>query len=159
MDDRKYKDRFYMQKESANPEVPEAVVDLELNFKGMYIKQITGLSDKGNPKNIYFEKYAESDKLRSYAPKDVKLDATEISIVAVFLGDNCRDVFDSFFEYVRNGRIDYWDNIRKRKTRMMLSGEVKLSDDNLKGSDKYIIASFPFQNLYGKTEKVVDIEE
>lgn len=137
---------IYMQKEGE-----AAPKDLESAFLGLKYYQSKGLSNKGEPKNIYYEEYADSERVRVYIPETVCLESTDITLTLYFKGENRRDVFDTFYAYIENGKILFWDDVRKRKVLMVLNGEVSLSDDIFIGSDVYMSADFTFKNLYGRS--------
>ena len=144
--------KFYMQvfgKETVQP-----IIDLEDFYKGMYFAKVSGLSDKGKPKNIYTEEYADSDALRVHLPETVYREATKIVLSLVFVGENRRDIYDSFYNYVNGEKLYYWDSARNRKASMVLEEPIEIDEDILVGSQPYIVVDFRFRNLYGECEKV-----
>lgn len=148
--------KFYMRRVGTADDESQPVMDLERDFPNLYVKEVKGLSTKGEPKNICFESYAEEDGQRVYLPDDVKRKSTSITIVVAVLGQDARCIYDRFYEYVRNGQFEYWDTARKRKARLVLSSEVTLNDDMMKGDTPYLIASLPFTNLWGDTKKLCE---
>lgn len=152
MDDYKH----YMQLYGTSDDMSQPIKDLERDFVGLKYKEATGLDAKGKPKNIYFEEYADSDEVRAYIPESICREATEVKLTFVFLGTERRKIFNDFYEYVKVGKHKYWDNVRKKMVYIVLNGEVKPSSDILIGDKPYIIATFPFKNLYGQS---FDVEE
>lgn len=128
-------------------------VDICKRFSGMKYLRCSGLSSKGSPKNVYSESYAETDELRMYFPDNAVLSNTDIEFEFVFSGENRRDVYDDFCEWIAGHRIVYWDTCRMREVEMYLSDAISPSDDYLYGSSPYMSAKFKFKNIFGKTSK------
>lgn len=143
--------KHYMQKYGTEDDASVPIMDLEKDFSGLVYIEATGLSSKGAPKNVYFETYAESDETRVHIPENICRDSTEIKITFGFGGKDRREMFDTFYNYVKHGKIKYWDTARKRMAKMVLDSPVEPSDDILKGSEPYILADFTFRNLFGET--------
>ena len=139
--------KFYMQ-EIAKPDT-KPIKDLEVDFSGMKYLSCKGLSSKGKSR-VYTEQYADSNGIRVYIPTTYTVD---IEFEFVFAGDNRRDVFDTFYEYVKNKKLRYWDNVRNRQVEMYLSDKVEPSEDILLGSTPYIKATFKFTNINGISTK------
>lgn len=137
---------FYMQIIS-NPD-NEPIRDLETFFSGMKYLYCKGLSAKGKIR-AYTETYAEKNGVRLYLPPTPTVDTVDIEFAFLFLGDNRRETFDSFYEYVKGKRVRYWDNVRNRQVEMYLSDKVDPSDDYLLGEQPYIQAVFKFTNING----------
>lgn len=142
---------YYMQRYGTADDESQPVMDLEADFPGLVYKESTGLSSKGAPKNIYLESYAESNESRVYVPETVCRDSTEIKLKFGFGGASRRETFDSFYDYVSQGKVKYWDTLRNRVAYMVLNSAVEPSDDVVLGAQPYIIAEFPFTNLFGNT--------
>lgn len=140
-----------MQKYGTADDAGVPIMDLETDFPGLHYLSADGLSAWGAPKNVYFETYAESPETRVYVPDTVCYDSVDISMAFAFTGDNRRDIYDDFCEYVSQGRIRYWDTARDREVCMVLAGAVEPEDDILKGSTPFILARFTFRNLYGRS--------
>lgn len=147
---------IYMRRFGTDSDETQPVIDLEADFPGLRYKESKGLSAKGAPKNIYVEEYADSDRARVFIPEEVCREATEITLTLLFVGEDRRKVFDDFYDYVKNGKFYYWDDVRKRKAAVVLNSAVEPSDDIFKGSDVYIQADFTFQNLYGQTFRLCE---
>lgn len=142
--------KFYMQ-EIAKPDT-KPIKDLEVDFSGMKYLSCKGLSSKGKSR-VYTEQYADSNGIRVYIPTTLTVDTVDIEFEFVFVGDNRRDVFDTFYEYVKGRRLRYWDNVRNRQVEMYLSDKVEPSEDILLGSTPYIKATFKFTNINGISTK------
>lgn len=126
---------------------------LEDDFEGLRYKKCTGLSKFGKPKNIYIENYAETDELRVFIPENVVRENTEIELELCFSGNNRRNVYDNFVNYITGHRIKFWDTCRKREVEMILVEAIEPSEDILTGSIPYIVASFKFTNCNGQTKQ------
>lgn len=129
-------------------------VDIEAEYKGLIYANCAGLSDKGKIKNIYTESYPEADELRVSIPEKPKRENTKIELELIFSGEDRRNQFDRFVEFVTGYKVRYWDTCRKRQVDMILMEEVKPSDDYLKGDNPFMVATFKFDNLTGDTTSV-----
>lgn len=132
--------------------VEQPIVDLEATFDGLKYKEATGMSAKGKPK-IYVENYPETSEARVYIPDDVVRENTNIDLTLVFIGDNRRNVFDSFVEFITGKKLKLWDTVRNRVAHLVLNDKVDMDEDVLKGDIPYIVAKFSFLNLFGETFK------
>ena len=139
----KYK--FYIRKDGDNVEK-----DLEVDFEGLRYVKCEGLLDKGKRKNIYTESYSDSDELRVWQGDEVTREATDITFTFVFMGDNRQAVYEDFYNYVKNGKLTYYDTARNKEALMVLIEAYKPKEDNWKGSTPYIQADFKFKNLRGE---------
>jgi hypothetical protein len=100
--------------------------------------------------NIYTEEYSDSDTLRVWQGEEVTRKATTITFTFFFLGDTRHEAFNNFYNYIKNGKITYWDTARNKEALLVLADEVKISEENWKGSTQYFSVSFKFQNLWGE---------
>lgn len=140
--------KHYMQKDG------ESAKDLEIDFEGLKYSKCTGLLDKGKRKNVHIENYADSDTLRVWQGDTVTREATNITFTFFFVGDNRQGTFDMFYNYIKNGRITYWDTKRKKKALLILVDKTEPKEDVYKGSIPYISIDFKFQNLWGECKDV-----
>lgn len=131
-------------------------VDIEEKFSGLKYMSAKGLFDKGKPKNRYTEVFADSDKLRVWVGEEICREATEIDFVFVFEGELRQRTFESFYEYISTGRVDYWDNQRKKWAKMVLLDEFTTKEEKWLGSKPYIELSVKMQNIYGECETVTN---
>lgn len=143
--------KFYMQ-EIASPD-NKVVKDLEKDFSGLKYLSSKGVSSKGTQR-VYTEEYSEANGVRVHIPKDTTVEAVDVQFEFAFIGATRRDVFDSFFDYVKGKKIRYWDSARNRKIEMYLSDKVEPSEDILIGSTPYIKATFKFKNINGFSQKI-----
>lgn len=148
--------KFYMQKEKpfVEGEPTEKVYDLEKDFSGLKYSSCKGLLSKGRRKNIYTESYHDSDELRVWQGEEVFREATSISFTFYFIGEDRQSVYQSFYDYVKNGKIRYWDTKRKKEALLVFQEAIEVSEDAYKGSTPYIMVDFKFQNLWGETQDV-----
>lgn len=143
--------KFYMQKVDANGAlISDTLKDLERDFEGLKYSRCEGLMNKGKRKNIYTEQFSDSDTLRVWQGDNVTREATTITFTFVFAGNDRKSVYESFYEYVKNGIISYYDTARMKEARIVLIDALEPSDDIYKGSTPYIKAEFKFQNLWGE---------
>lgn len=147
--------KFYMSRYIKVTDSWEKEISLEDYFLGMKYMECQGLSKFGKVKNIYTETYAETDELRVFIPTKAVRGNTDLEFKFAFIGENRRDIYDRFVEWLTGYKITYWDTCRNRKVLMYLSDAVEPGDDELYGSQPYVIATFKFKNMRGQTEKKV----
>lgn len=126
------------------------IKDLEKDFIGLKYCKCVGLEARGERKNVYTENYADSDEIRVWQGKDVTREATEIVFTFYFLGDSRQSIIDSFYEYIKNGIISYWDTKRYKKAYMIFKDKFTISEDMFVGSTPYKKVDVTFQNLWGE---------
>ena len=146
---------FYMQAVDKNGNLISGTKkDLEKDFEGLRYLRCEGLNAIGKPR-VYTEKYADSDRLRSYVPSNITNDATTVKLSLCFMGQNRQKAYDNFNAYVRSGYHAYWDTARNKRFDFFLSDSIDVSDEMWYGSTPYFEATYTLQNLNGKT---VDVE-
>lgn len=129
--------------------------DIESYFIGLHYLKCTGADIYGKPKNIFTETYAETSELRVYLPETVARENTDVEFEFVFDGENRRDTYHSFVEWLSGKRLKYWDTLRNRELEMILIESVEPEEDELLGSHPFIRVHFKFKNLKGQTTKKV----
>lgn len=143
--------KHYMWKDGESHNSPTGTDDLETRFHGLKYSKCDGLNSKGKRKDAHTEKYADSHELRVWLGDNGPFrEATEITFTLFFIGDSRQDTYDRFVKYVGNGKIHYWDNVRKKEALMILVDPIKPKEDVYKGSTPYLLAEFKFQNLWGE---------
>lgn len=133
----------------------EEATDIEAKFDGLHYVKCDGLSKFGAIKNVYSETYSETSELRVYLPETVARENTDIEFEFVFDGDNRRDTYHSFVEWLSGKRLKYWDTLRNRELEMILMESVEPEEDELYGSHPFIRVPFKFKNIKGETKKHV----
>lgn len=133
----------------------EEATDIESYFNGLHYAKCDGLSKFGAVKNVYSETYSETSELRVYLPETVARENTDIEFEFVFDGENRRDTYHQFVEWLSGHRLKYWDTLRNRELEMILTESVEPDEDALYGSHPYILVPFKFKNLKGETTKHV----
>lgn len=128
--------------------------DIETRFEGLLYSKCEGLLTKGKRKDIYEEKFADDDKLRVWQGKGVTREATTITFTFFFVGENRLRTYQNFYDYVKNGKLYYYDTKRLKKAYMVLKEALEPQEDIYKGSTPYIKADFRFQNLWGECKDV-----
>ena len=61
--------------------------DLEKDFVGLKYSKLDGITSYGAAKNIYTEKYSDSNTLRTYVPNNVKREAIAVTLKLYFIGE------------------------------------------------------------------------
>lgn len=129
--------------------------DIESKFDGLHYVKCDGLSKFGAVKNVFTETFAETSELRVYLPETVARENTDIEFEFAFDGENRRDTYHSFVEWLSGKKLKYWDTLRNRELEMILMESVEPEEDELYGSHPYIKVPFKFKNLKGETKKHV----
>jgi hypothetical protein len=142
-----------MWKDGETQNSPTGTDDLETRFNGLKYSKCDGLNSKGKRKDVHIEKYADSPELRVWLGlKGPIREATDITFTFFFIGDSRQNAYDSFLAYISNGKIHYWDTVRKKEAVMVLVDPIKPREDVYKGSTPYLLAEFKFQNLFGECQ-------
>lgn len=128
--------------------------DIEDKFKGLKYSKCEGLEDVGEA-NLYTEEYADSDRLRVYIPSDLTHKATEIKLTLFFVGDERRNAYNAFNDWIMGKTLAYWDTARNKKLIFFVKNPVKPSNDKFKGSTPYIEVTYTLSNVYGKAESLI----
>ena len=139
--------KFYLSKDNAT------WIDIEENpawVGGIRYLSCKGLETIGKPKNKYSESYADAPNLRVYEGEEIYHEATDITFTFIFIGDNRKQVYASFYDYVKKGKIYYYDNVRLKKACLVLFDAVDPSEDDYKGGTPYMKADFKFKNVWGR---------
>jgi hypothetical protein len=144
--------KFYMKQDATNGDWKS----IEDEFEGLKYKECKGLEDKGKPKNIYTESYADADKLRVYMPQSVYRESTTITFTFVFIGDDRQSVYETFYKFVSENKIYYFDTKRKKQAYLLLNDAVTVGEDIYKGSTPYILVDFKFTNIWGECQQMND---
>lgn len=156
--------KFYMQTINKDGSIPTGSVtkDLEEDFKivgggqvrgQLRYKECKGLNTIGKPR-VYTEKYADSDRLRTYIPTEITHDATTIKLTLYFMGENRQKVYDDFNTFVTGGYRKYWDTARNKAFDFYVSDITEPSDEKWYWSTPYFEVTYTLQNLNGKTKDV-----
>lgn len=143
---------FYMAQQNEDGSFNDDV-NLEESFPGLRIARISGLNNKGKQR-IYTETYVELDELQVYIPDHITRESTDIEFEIVFIGDEGRESYESFSDFVTGHILRYYDDCRKRMATMFLSDIISVSGEMLYGGKTYFIVKFKFKTLRGYTEGV-----
>lgn len=141
---RQYKPEGATQEQSS-------VKDLEADFNGLVYSKCEGLLTIGAAKNIYEEKYADSEKIRVHVPEVIHNEATTIKLTLFFVGEARNTTRDAFNEYIRGGFHKYWDDARKRMFQFYVSQELPVGEEKWNGSTPYLKCEYTLNNIHGKT--------
>ena len=134
-------------------------IDIEKNYDCIY-SECKGIEDVGQAKNIHTESYADSDFLRTYIPKKIMHEATDITLTLYFIGDRRQENLRRFIDNISGGSpkretrtygnpYRYYDKIRKKGFDFVYVETTSVEEDNWKGSLPYIKVSFKLKNIYG----------
>lgn len=144
----------YMQKvdvfNESGTAVTQPVYDLELHWRGLLYQKCEGLNDKGKKTSAYTEEYADSDNLRHWESETLAREASEIMLTLFFVGNNKQALYDSFYDYIKQGHFYYVDDQRNKLAYVTLMDAIKLSEEKFVGGTTYYKAEIKFQNLWGE---------
>ena len=131
----------------------QPVYDLERHFRTatseLKYRKCEGLNKKGKKKSVYTESYADSDKLRIWEDTDLTREATTITLDLLFVGEDKQRMYDTFYEYIKQGNFLYTDDVRYKLAYITLIDALEPSEEKFMGSTPYYEAQFKFQNLWG----------
>lgn len=126
--------------------------DFNIDGKGwVRYSKIEGIEAVGVPKNTYSESFADSDRLRVYAPKDVKHKETTVTITLYFLGKDKFKILDSFNAYIKSGFHRYWDTARNKWFAFYVKDELKPAEQMWYGTTPYLKMDYKLVNIFGRT--------
>lgn len=144
---------FYMQECNSKGELltGTAPKKLEQDFQGLRYASIDGIEALGAPKNVYSESYADADRLRVYAPTEIKHKETPVTLTLYFVGDNRFTSLNAFNEYVKKGFHRYWDTARNKWFAFFVKDELKPAEQMWHGSTPYLKMDYKLTNIFGRT--------
>lgn len=144
---------FYMQECNSKGELltGTAPKNLEQDFQGLRYASIDGIEALGAPKNVYSESYADADRLRVYAPTEIKHKETPVTLTLYFVGDNRFTSLNAFNEYVKKGFHRYWDTARNKWFAFFVKDELKPAEQMWHGSTPYLKMDYKLTNIFGRT--------
>lgn len=144
---------FYMQEcdKEGNILAGSTKKSLERDFQGLRYSKIDGIEALGAPKNVYSESYADADRLRVYAPKDIKHKETTVTLTLYFVGDNRFESLDAFNAYIKGGFHRYWDTARNKWFAFYIKDELKPAESMWYGSVPYLRMDYKLTNIFGRT--------
>ena len=144
---------FYMQEcnSKGQPLTDTAPKRLEQDFQGLRYASIDGIEAFGAPKNVYSESYADADRLRVYAPADIKHKETTVTLTLYFVGENRFTSLDAFNGYVKKGFHRYWDTARNKWFAFYVKDELKPAEQMWHGSTPYLKMDYKLINIFGRT--------
>ena len=146
--------KFYMQEcDSKGKTIADAPqIDLENHeaFEGLKYVKATGLDKIGKPR-IYTEKFSDSERLRVHIPNELTNEATTVEFQFIFSGENRRESYKTFVEYVRKGYKMYYDTARNKYLYFCVTSEITPAKENWYGSTPYLELTLTVQNIFGRT--------
>lgn len=143
--------QFFMQRVDIQN---QPVKNLEEDFPGLKYKEFKGLEKYGKNKGIYTETFAETDEVKVWIHPYPIRENIELTLTLVFIGSSRRATYHRFVNYISDGKIKYWDNVRKREVTFVLIEAIEPETDTLIGGADYIQASFKLTCLNGQAENV-----
>lgn len=125
--------------------------NLEVDFKGLFYSKCEGIDALGAAKNIYEEKYADADGVRVHVPDVIYREPTTIKLTLFFIGANCRQIRDSFNDYIKVGFTKYWDDARKKSFVFYVSKDLPVGEEKWNGDTIYLKCEYTLSNINGET--------
>ena len=135
---------FYISKDDNN------WIDIEREWDGIRYLKCVGLEAIGKPKNKYTESFADANELKVYEGDEITNEPTDVTFTFLFIGDNRQKAYSNFYEFIKKGKIYYYDTKRKKKALLVLLDAIAPAVDEYKGSTPYMKADFKFKNIWGK---------
>lgn len=113
--------------------------------------KIDGIEALGAPKNVYSESYADADRLRVYAPTEVKHKETTVTLTLYFMGAERHKLLDDFNAYIKGGFHRYWDTARNKWFAFYVKDELKPAESMWYGATPYLRMDYELTNIFGRT--------
>lgn len=149
---------FYMQECDKEGKVlaGSSPLNIEVDFKmedGTCVRysKIDGIEALGAPKNVYSESYADADRLRVYAPTEVKHKETTVTLTLYFMGAERHKLLDTFNAYIKGGFHRYWDTARNKWFAFYVKDELKPAESMWYGATPYLRMDYELTNIFGRT--------
>ena len=146
--------KFYMQECSSEGRIlagsRERDLENDTEFQGLKYSKAEGLDKIGKPR-IYTEEFSDSDRLRVHIPRNLTNKPTTVKFTFYFTGENRRESYDKFVEYVRHGFKVYHDNARNKYLYFCVTEEIAPASEQWYGSTPYLELQLTVQNIFGKT--------
>lgn len=143
---------FFMQECNAKGELLAGTKkNLEQDFDGLRYSKIDGIEAVGTPKNVYSESYADADRLRVHAPKEIKHKETVVTLTLYFFGENRFEILDAFNNYIKGGFHRYWDTARNKWFAFYIKDELKPAEQMWYGGLPYLKMEYKMVNIFGRT--------
>lgn len=152
----KYSHRYYDDKKATFVVEPKSSrLDVESEFNCKYVS-FKGVSETGKVKNIYTENYAETEELRTFIPKDIVYENTELTLTLLFApeGTTETDIQANerrFFEFVSGRKVEWYDTFRKRYVTLLLLNKPEVVNEVLYGGSRYRQVKYTFKNVFGRS--------
>lgn len=143
--------QFFMQRVDL---LNQPVKNLEEDFPGLRYKEFKGLEKYGKNKGVYTESFAETDEVQIWMSPTPIRENIELALTLLFIGENRREAYHTFVDYISQGKIKYWDNVRNREVVFVLIEAVEPEIDTVKGGDDYLIAPFNLTCTNGQAKNV-----
>lgn len=135
---------------------PERNLEKDPEFEGLRYSKIEGIETKGAIKNSYSESYADADRLRVYAPKEVKRKETNVKLTLYFVGEKRFKALEAFNQYISGGFHKYRDTARNKWFAFYVKNELKPADSMWYGTTPYLKMDYELVNIFGQT---FDVEQ
>lgn len=137
------------------------------NYKAkLYYKSASGLGSYGKPQ-AYTETYAESEVATVVlADKDTDVSSrpreqtdVTLSFYILYEGEETSlqekikavwALYYDFVDFISDGFMIYYDNLRQRKLLCYQSEKIELKEDNVK-NDPLLLVEIKFKNVFGRT--------
>lgn len=146
--------KFYMQECSSKGIVIEhsEQIDLENDprFEGLRYSKAEGLDKVGKPR-IYTEEFKDSNRLRVYMPNNLTNNPTTVRFTFLFVGENRRNSYKNFIDFVRSGYRVYHDTARNKYLYFFVNEEISPAKEKWHGSVPYLELQLTVQNIFGRT--------
>ena len=119
-------------------------------FEGLKYSRAEGLDKIGKPR-IYTEEFSDSDRLKVHIPKTLTNKPTTVKFTFYFTGENRRESYKNFVEFVRSGYRMYYDTARNKYLYFFVNEEITPASEQHYGSTPYLELQLTVQNIFGRT--------
>lgn len=143
---------FYIQKYPQGSSTFQKV-DLEQTYKCRY-KQFKDFAFSGDVKNVYTEDFSEkSGASKIWIPKkeDLAFQSYDCTLELLFDKQTCLEDVRKFDDEIRGCKIEYSDDFRSKFVTLVMTKQPQIQQEVLHGNRKYMLVSFIFTNILGKT--------
>lgn len=142
---------FYIQLYPTNDEYTP-VEDIEKKYNCKY-KQFKSFFFNGEVKNVYTEDYAEQNGVRIWLPgcEERTYKSYDCTLELLFDKATCQKDVRELYNHINGQPLEYHDTFRNRYVKLLCTKQPSIAQEILYGERPYILVSFVFSNVDGRT--------
>ena len=112
-------------------------IDLEATYKGVFVKDVVGLLNKGKRKDVYTETFADKKGVKRVTGTTPLFEPTKVKLVLVILEDNFIETYTSLLEYLFLQKSFYLhDTLRNKKVELYVESAISPNDIHIVGQER-----------------------